>query len=252
MDKTILVTGGGKGIGRALVEGFLHAGARVATLTRSEPAPFSVSGAEQDRLVTIVGDVTSTDDVRKLIDISLRRFGRIDALINNAGLNRIATFAECDFEDWLKVVNVNLVGTALCTREVLPLMVKAGYGRIVNIVSRSAEDPVSGRTAYSAAKAAVITFTKVLARELQELKAHDVLVNGLIPGPTNTSSHPMSGQKPEAVFPYCRQLVELPRGGPNGRFFRKGKDYPMYVKFNDEGESTPRSYWGHLAAWLRR
>lgn len=250
MDKTVLITGGGRGIGRALVQGFLGEGARVAVLTRSEPSPLNLSDSALSRLLTMVGDVTSKDDVKKAIDASVQRFGGIDVLVNNAGVNKIAGFADCDFEDWVRVINVNLIGTALCTHEVLPLMIKAGYGRIVNIVSRSAEDPVGGRTAYSASKAGVVTFTKVLARELGELKESDVLVNGLIPGPTMTNSRTASGQAPEAVFPYCLQLAELPRGGPNGRFFRKGKDYPMYVKFNAAGESR-RSYWGQLASWLK-
>lgn len=250
MDKTVLITGGGKGIGRALVHGFLEAGARVAVLTRSEPSFLNLSGAASARLLTIIGDVTSKDDVKAAIDESLRRFGGIDVLVNNAGANTLGKVGECDFEDWLRVVNVNLAGTALCTHQVLPLMIKAGYGRIVNIVSRSAEDPVAGRTAYAASKAGVVTFTKALAKELQELNQSDILVNGLIPGSTRTKPDAVSGQPPEAVFPFCLQLAELPRGGPNGRFFRKGKDYPMYAKFNEGGESA--SYWGHLAGWLRR
>jgi len=246
-----MITGGGRGIGRALAQGFINAGARVVVLTRSEPPPLNRSDSERDRYLAIIGDVTIERDVQNAVTESLRRFNGIDILINNAGINEVSTFIDADFDRWARIIDVNLKGTALCTQKVLPLMVKARYGRIVNIVSRSAEDPVKGRTAYSASKAAVITFTKVLAQELHEMEGCDILVNGLIPGSTRTNMQPAMGQDADLVYPYCLTLATLPPGGPNGRFFRKGRDYSMYAKFNSSGcaKDFHRSHW---PSWLRR
>ncbi len=246
-----MITGGGRGIGRALALGFLRAGARVAVLTRGDPPDFELARSDQERFCLVLGDVTMEPDVRAAIEMFVDRFGRIDVLINNAGINRIAAFADADFGEWAGVIDVNLKGTALVTHRVLPLMIKERYGRIINVVSRSAEDPVRGRTAYSASKAGVIAFTKVLARELAEMKDCDILVNGLIPGSTRTNVQTKVGQDPEMVFPFCRKLAELPAGGPNGRFFWKGRDYPMYSRFNLDAQ-RPKRYWAHLPSWFRR
>ena len=251
-DKTVMVTGGGRGIGRALVRGFLSRGARVVIFTRSKPPPLNLAEPEEARCLVVIGDVTSSNDVQNAISEATHRFGGIDVLVNNAGINRISPLLEADFGEWARVIEVNLTGLALCTHRILPLMVKARFGRIINIVSRSAEDPVAARTAYSASKAGVIAFTRALAMELQQMKHCDILVNGLIPGPTRTSMHQADGQDPELVFPFCLQLATLPAEGPNGRFFRKGRDYPMYEKFNSGGRSARKPYAGILPSWLRR
>jgi 3-oxoacyl-[acyl-carrier protein] reductase len=199
----------------------------------------------------VIGDVTSSDDVDNAVAATVRRFGTIDVPVNNAGINRIAPLLEADFREWARVIEVNLAGLALCTHRVLLLMMKARFGRIINLVSRSAEDPVAARTAYSASKAGVIALTRALAMELDRLEDCDILVNGLIPGPTRTSMHQADGQDPEIVFPFCLQLATLPAGGPNGRFFRKGRDYPMYEKFNS-GRDTRTRHKGILPRWFRR
>jgi NAD(P)-dependent dehydrogenase (short-subunit alcohol dehydrogenase family) len=249
--KTVMVTGGGRGLGRAFVHGFLQRGARVAIFTRSEPPLLDLLDEERARSLLIVGDVTSQVDVQRAVDETTGHFGGIDVLVNNAGINRITSLLEADFREWARVVDVNLTGLALCTHRVLTLMVKARFGRIINIVSRSAEDPVATRTAYSASKAGVIAFTRALAMELEQTKDCDILANGLIPGPTRTSMHQSDGQDPELVFPFCLQLATLPAGGPNGRFFRKGLDYAMFEKFNFKRGDKKR-YSGMLPSWLRR
>jgi len=249
--KTVMVTGGGRGIGRALAIGFLQRGARVAIFTRSEPPPLNLAEAEQGRCLVVIGDVTSGGDVQKAVDETAERFGGIDVLVNNAGINRISPLIDANFQEWARVIEVNLTGLALCTHRVLPLMVKARFGRIINMVSRSAEDPVAARTAYSASKAGVIAFTRALAMELEQMKDCDILVNGLIPGPTRTSMHQFDGQDPEVVFPFCLELATLPANGANGRFFRKGRDYAMYEKFNS-GRSARKLYSGILPKWFRR
>ena len=246
-----MITGGGRGIGRALALGFLQRGARVVIFTRSEPPPLNLTEAERVRCLSVVGDVTSSDSVQAAVTEATNRFGGIDVLVNNAGINRISPLRDADFREWARVIEINLTGLALCTQRILPVMEKARFGRIINIVSRSAEDPVAARTAYSASKAGVIAFTRALAMELQQMKGCDILVNGLIPGPTRTSMHQADGQDPELVFPFCLQLATLPAGGPNGRFFRKGRDYAMYEKFNS-GRGARKAYSGILPSWLRR
>jgi len=245
--KVVLITGAGSGIGRALAIGFTKDGAQVVAFDINEEGLKETEQACTNRLMTVVGDVISEVDVDRLVATAMEQFGRIDVLFNNAGINEGASlFHELPFENWLRVIEVNLVGVALCTHRVLPGMLERGHGRIINVVSRAAESPGARVSAYAASKAGVITFTKALTNSIDREQYPDVLVNGMIPGITRTAiwgraleSGMLSDeflenfQEPEAVYPHARFIAELPSGGPNGRIFWNSKDYAVYQNFND-------------------
>lgn len=238
--KVILITGASRGIGRALAMGFAADGANVIAFARSAEALDGMAHGDAGNLLTVVGDVTSEADVDRLVATAHERFGHIDVLVNNAGVRNKGALLAQPFGYWADVVRVNLIGLALCTHRVLPDMLQRGHGRVINLASRAAECPRPALSAYGAAKAGVLYFTQALAAEVGPPVHPDILINALIPGPTDTAMtrprgarDPVSLQTPEAVYPHAKFLVTLPPGGPHGRVFWKSKEYSTHAATNE-------------------
>lgn len=229
-----MITGAGAGIGRALAAGFLGDGAFVVALNRSR----AERPLRNRRLVTLLGDVTSEADVERAVEAAVKRFGRIDVLVNNAGVKYPGEFVSQPLSELVEQVQVNLVGAAICSHLVLRQMKTQGYGRVVNLVSREAENPRGFASGYAASKAGLVALTKSLSREIGPPRGDDILVNAVIPGLTRTGMCP-EGQEPEAVYPFVREAATLPAGGANGRVFFHGRDYPFFAAFN--GDSSPEA-----------
>lgn len=238
--KVILITGASRGIGRALAMGFADDGASVVAFARSADALADMARGDAGNLLTVVGDVTSEADVDRLVTTAHERFGHIDVLVNNAGVRNKGALLAQPFGSWADVVRVNLIGLALCTHRVLPGMLRRGHGRVINLASRAAECPRPALSAYGAAKAGVLYFTQALAAEVGSPQHPDILINALIPGPTNTAMtrpqgtpNPVPLQAPEAVYPHAKFLVTLPPGGPNGRVFWNSREYATHAATNE-------------------
>ncbi|WP_209559902.1 SDR family NAD(P)-dependent oxidoreductase [Frigoribacterium sp. PvP032] len=172
-DRVVLVTGGGRGIGRALVERFVHEGARVAAFDVAFPED-PVEG-----VLEIEGDVTDPASVQLGVDRVAEAFGGIDVLVNNAGINVEGRVDDLDLADWRRCFDVNVAGVFLMSQAVLPHVKASGQGRILNAASFAAIVPSVGAAAYGASKAAVVQFTRVLAGELGPW---GVTVNAYAPG----------------------------------------------------------------------
>jgi len=186
-SKKALVTGGVQGIGRGIALGFAAEGADVALLDlQPESAASSLLDAIANagrRGLYVQADVSSEVEVEQAIRDVMAAFGRVDVLVNNAGIVLESPVTEMPIADWDRILDVNLRGVFLCTRFVLPHMLEQGGGRIINMASQLGQ--IGGRTMahYSASKSGVIGFTRALAREV----ARDhVLVNAIAPGPINT------------------------------------------------------------------
>jgi len=245
--KVAIVTGAGSGIGRALAAGFAGDGAHVLGFDVNREGLAETARNCADRFVGVQGDVSSEKDVDRLVAATMERFDRIDILFNNAGINIPDPLrSDAPFQNWKRVIDVNLIGVALCTHRILPIMVSQGYGRIINVISRAAEARTIGNTAYAASKAGVTTLTRTLVNGLRQAGHKDILINSMIPGPTRTpiwGQTLTNGSLPEQllnqmqdvdlVYPHARFLVELPSGGPNGRVFWNSREYPIYEHFND-------------------
>ena len=182
-----LVTGAGRGMGRASAERIAADGARVVVNDLDETRAADVA----DRLVSegaeaigVAADVSDAADVGRLVDTAREAFGDVDILVNNAGVLRRTGILDLDEDEWNLVLDVNLKGTYLCTRAVLPAMKAAGWGRVVNI-SSSAGRSVStlGGPHYTTAKAAVLGFTRAVAREMAPF---GITLNAVCPGLVNT------------------------------------------------------------------
>lgn len=182
-DKVVVVTGGGRGLGRAYAVGLAREGARVVVADIADAAE-TVAEIEDfgGTVLSLRVDITDQAALTDMVERVVERFGTIDVLVNNAAYFRDAgagSFEEVDLAELDRCLEVNIRGTWLCTRTVLPVMKKAGRGKIVNVSSASVWKGVSATGPhYLTSKAAIIGFTRALARELG---AYDICVNSLIP-----------------------------------------------------------------------
>ncbi len=185
-DQVALVTGAGGGIGAAIVRDLAAAGALVVAADRDLAAAQRVVGSLQDgrgsRAVAL--DVTDAEQVRSAIDGTVADLGRLDVLVNCAGILTEVPLLEMRPETWDQMIDVDLRSVFLCCRYAAPHMVAAGRGRIINIASQLALKGGESLVHYSAAKAGVVGLTKALARELAP---RGVLVNAIAPGPIDTA-----------------------------------------------------------------
>jgi 3-oxoacyl-[acyl-carrier protein] reductase len=194
-DRVAVVTGGSRGIGRGIVEAFAAEGADVAVvdvLPEEETAPVLAEVERAGRRgIYVHTDVAEEYQVRNMVDTVLHAFGRIDILVNNAGILSQSPLEEMPVEEWDRVMHVNLRGTFLCCRFVLPHMLEREGGRIINVASQIGQVGEPGLTHYGASKGGVIAFTKALAREVA---ARGVLVNAIAPGPISTGIMPSESE----------------------------------------------------------
>jgi 3-oxoacyl-[acyl-carrier protein] reductase len=207
--KVAVVTGAGRGFGRAIALAFGAEGADVVVNYKA-----SVEGATEvvqllerlgSRAIALKADVAREDDVRGMMEAVVRRFGRIDILVNNAGIMTRGQFHETAVSAYDEMFAINVTGTMLCTRHVLPAMIERRYGRIINLSSQLAQRAVAsvGFVAYAATKGAIESLTRSLAHELGP---HNITVNAISPGGIETD---MSRQVMTDEY-RNRRLGELP------------------------------------------
>jgi 3-oxoacyl-[acyl-carrier protein] reductase len=182
-DKVAIVTGASRGIGRAIALALATQGAKVAI-------NYASSSAAADEIVTEImaqggealalqADVSKPEQVESLFDAVTEKWGRVDVLVNNAGITRDTLLLRMKLEDWQSVIDLNLSGVFLCTKAVSKLMLKQRSGRIINIASVAGQMGNPGQANYSAAKAGVIGFTKTVAKEFA---SRGITVNAVAPG----------------------------------------------------------------------
>lgn len=188
-DRVVIITGGGQGIGRAYAQTFAAAGAVAVIAEINIPAAETVASelrAAGHQTISIPTDIADSDSVAKLISTVLSTYGRIDILINNASIFSTLTmrpFTEIPLAEWELVLKVNVTGTFLMSRAVVPAMAKAGWGRIINISSAAVTMGRPNYLHYTTSKAAVIGMTRSMAKELG---AKGITVNTVLPGATDT------------------------------------------------------------------
>ena len=225
--KVALVTGAARNIGRAIARSLAAGGASVMVNART-------SRAEAEKTVEMIGsnaamhiaDVTKPDEVKALVDATVKRFGRLDFLVNNAAVRYETAFASMTFREWKEVLSIVLDGAFLCAQAALPHMIKAGGGTIVNIGGQTAHKGASERAHVITAKAGIAGLTKALALDLAP---HQITVNCVVPGtiesqrglpgvperPAHRRAPPPIGRRgePEEIAAMVRMLC-----GPDARY----------------------------------
>jgi 3-oxoacyl-[acyl-carrier protein] reductase len=208
--KTAIVTGAAQGIGRAIAETLAQHGADVAVADldpgRSQDTVAAVAKLGR-RALNVKVNVADFADVKAMVDQVMKEWGKIDILVNNAGITRDGLLLRMKEEDWNLVLQVNLNGTFHCTKAVLQPMTKQRFGRIVNIASIVGAMGNAGQANYAASKAAVIGFTKTVAREYA---SRQVTVNAVAPGFIDTA---MTQGLPADVKETLQKQIPLGRLG---------------------------------------
>jgi 2-hydroxycyclohexanecarboxyl-CoA dehydrogenase len=212
--KTALVTGAGRGIGRAIALALAREGCHVAVADvlaeKAQEVTAEVEGLGVKGLVLPV-DLTRRAEVHRMAEAAVAQFGHVDVLVNNAGWDRMGLFLDTDEDTWDRIIAVNLKAMLFVCKAVLPHMVAQGAGKVVNVASDAGRVGSSGEAVYSATKGAVIAFSKALAREMAR---HRITVNVVCPGLTETPLlQSLRDQSPKME----RILEAVTRATPLGR-----------------------------------
>ncbi|MDD5544550.1 MAG: SDR family oxidoreductase [Acidobacteriia bacterium] len=193
--KSAIVTGGTKGIGRAVAEALLRAGAQVAISARHEDEVRKVAselaGANEDRARGFTCDVRQPQSVAHFVAEVVKTFGRLDLLINNAGMGIFERVEKLSVDQWNQVIETNLSGVFYCCHEALPHLKKQG-GWIINIASLAGKNAFPTAAAYNASKFGLVGFSEAL---MQEVRYDNIRVSYIMPGSVNTE---FSGEQPDA------------------------------------------------------
>jgi len=182
-DKVVAITGAEMGIGKAIAEAFSKRGAKVVIVGIDEAEGTATAAHLPGKALFIKADVSKEEEVKLLPEKIKKEFGPVDILVNNAGIYKKGNVSTTSFEDWKKILDVNLDGVFLVTKYILQQMLEQNQGVIVNIASEAGIAAIGNQVAYNVSKAAVIALTKSLAVDFAE---HNIRANAVCPGTTMT------------------------------------------------------------------
>ena len=233
LDKIAIITGGSEGLGFEIAKKFILAGASIIICSRNKnnlkSAEFKLKKLlnKNQKLLTIVADVSKEKDVKKLIKITIQKLGDCSILVNNAGIYGPKNKLEkTNWKEWKKTIEINLFGSVLMCKELINHFKKKKYGKIIQLSGGGATNPLPYLSAYAASKAAIIRFSETLANEVAK---YNISVNSIAPGALNT-----------------RMLDEVIKAGPD----KVGIDFYKRSVNQKKNGGTPLSNASDLAVFL--
>lgn len=189
--RNAIITGASKGFGKAIAQAYLAAGANIMICARNTAelvatrAELATQLPDNQRVLAHPCDVSDMEQVNQLVETAISEFGQVHILVTNAGVyGPMGAIETVDWQAWTKAIEINLYGTIMPARAIIPHFKQYGYGKIVNLSGGGATSPLPNISAYAASKAAVVRMTETLAGELQD---HNITVNAVAPGALNTS-----------------------------------------------------------------
>lgn len=209
-DKVAIITGGSRGIGKACAIRFASEGAKVVVASRGLEQAENVVQMIRDNggeAIAISVDISQQENVASMVQQVISEYGKIDVLVNNAGITSDAFFEKMTYEQWHRVIDINLNGTFYCIKEALPYMIENEYGRIINTASIAGERGARTQANYAASKAGIIGLTLTLS---QELGSKGITVNAISPGLIETD---MVSQIPDKIRERTMKKIPLNRFG---------------------------------------
>ncbi len=220
-NKVAIITGAGGGIGSTIAQTFAREGCNVILVDRIKSSLDRVSKELEKyncEFLALTANACDNKEVDNVIDATVKKFSKIDILVNTAGIQGpIGPFVNNDINKWVETINVNLNGTMLFIKAVLPTMLKQGCGKIINFSGGGAFNPRPNFSAYATSKAAVVRLTETLAAELKE---YNIQVNAISPGAVNTKM--------------LEQVLEVGPKAAGAKFYEKAK------KQKEEGGDSPQ------------
>jgi 2-hydroxycyclohexanecarboxyl-CoA dehydrogenase len=210
-QKVAFITGAGRGIGREIARKLASNSMKIiVTDVNLDNANETVSILKKEGgdAVAVYCDVTKLESVQEAVAESISHYGKIDVLVNNAGWDKIEPFLKSEPSTWKAIMDINLMGQIHTQKEILPVMIKNGYGKVVNIASDSGRVGSSGEAVYSAAKGGVIAFTKTMAREMAR---HKLNINCISPGPSDTPLFQEIGTYNEGIAAALEKAIPFRR-----------------------------------------
>ncbi len=214
-NKIILITGGSSGLGKTYTDFFLKEGAKVVVCSRRNN--FKNKFYKNNKNFTFYKlDLSNIERIKIFTRKLSNKFKKIDVLINNAGIAFPKKIEKLEYKKLLNTFQVNFFAPAILTKEILKLMKKNNYGRIINISSGGAVNCVENYFSYSSSKAALNTLSKTLSKEIGN---HDIKINSMSPGPCKTPMFPKNKLSTKLSLPTVKYLASIDSKGPNGKFF---------------------------------
>ena len=231
--RTAIITGASHGLGFEIASKYVFSGASVVICAREEEALYrarkaleQIATAEQ-KVASRVTDVSCDEDVRELIGFTVEQLGHIDILVNNAGVyGPKGPVERIDWEEWVRAININLLGSVLMCRAVVPHMKKQEYGKIVQLSGGGATNPLPNLSAYAVGKAGIVSFIETLAMEVAE---YSIDANAVAPGALNTRMLDEiidSGPTSVGQSFYAKALEQKASGGAG---LEKGSELAVYL-----------------------
>jgi len=215
-DKIAVITGAGRGIGKTIALTFAQEGATIVCISRTaleiEDTAREIRSFGR-HVLALQADVSKPEEVDNAVALTIKQFGQVDVLVNAAGIQGpIGSVLDNDINSWIQTINVNLIGTFLFTKAVLPVMVERRKGKIINFSGGGATSPRPYFTAYAASKGSVVHFTESLA---EEVKNYNIQVNAIAPGAVNTKmlDQVLAARKLAGEIEFEKAAEQLKSGG---------------------------------------